>query len=168
MGMWDGHAWCWVFSWNRVLRGRNTGFLAKIYAILSRVQLDKETEDRLVWKANNTGRIFLVKSLYGLLNPSPPLNTAFSFRGIWRGLVPSKVEIFCWMAIINKINTRSMLVKRGILDTSAANCTICLVEEEMVDHLFIHCYKHRLIWSKIINWCGLAWCCPRNLANLFS
>jgi len=72
------------------------------------------------------------------------------------------------MAIINKINTRSMLVKRGILDTSAANCPICLVEEEMVDHLFLHCYKHWLIWSKIINWWGLAWCCPGNLANLFS
>jgi len=27
--MWDDHAWCWVFSWNRVLRGRNTGLLAK-------------------------------------------------------------------------------------------------------------------------------------------
>jgi hypothetical protein len=81
MGMWDGHAWCWVFSWNRVLRGRNTGLLAKMYAILSRVQLDKETEDRLVWKANNTGR-FSVKSLCGLLNPSPPLNIVFSLKGI--------------------------------------------------------------------------------------
>jgi len=69
------------------LRGRNAGLLAKMYAILSRVQLNKETEDRLVWKANNTGR-FLVKSLYGLVNPSPPLNTIFSFRRIWRGLVP--------------------------------------------------------------------------------
>jgi len=29
MRMWDDHAWCWVFSWNRVLRGRNTGLLAK-------------------------------------------------------------------------------------------------------------------------------------------
>jgi hypothetical protein len=64
-----------------------------MYAILSRVQLDKETEDRLVWKANNTGR-FLVKSLYGLLNLNPPLNTVFSFRGIWRGLVPPKIKVF--------------------------------------------------------------------------
>lgn len=167
MGMWDGHAWCWVFSWIRDLRGRNTGLLTQMYAILSRMQLDKEAEDRLVWKANNTGR-YSVKSLCGLLSPSSPLNTVFSFKGIWRGLVPPKVEVFCWMAIINKINTRSMLVKRGILDISAAICPICLAEEEMVDHLFIHCYKHWLIWSKIINWWGLAWCCPRNLANLFS
>ncbi|XP_073266627.1 uncharacterized protein [Populus alba] len=138
----------WLDDWTdngslakKVLRGRNTRLLAKMYVILSRVQLDKETEDRLVWKANNTER-FWVKSLCGLLNLSPPLNTVFSFKGIWRGLVPPKVKVFCWMAIINKINTRSMLVRRGILDTSAANCPICLVEEEMVDHLFIHCYKH--------------------------
>ncbi|KAJ6925966.1 hypothetical protein NC651_010415 [Populus alba x Populus x berolinensis] len=167
MGMWDGHAWCWVFSWIRDLRGRNTGLLTQMYAILSRMQLDKEAEDRLVWKANNTGR-YSVKSLCGLLSPSSPLNTVFSFKGIWRGLVPPKVEVFCWMAIINKIKTRSMLVKRGILDISDAICPICMAEEEMVDHLFIHCYKHWLIWSKIIHWWGLAWCCPRNLANLFS
>jgi hypothetical protein len=35
MGMWDGYAWCWVFSWNKVLRGRNTGLLAKMYTFLS-------------------------------------------------------------------------------------------------------------------------------------
>ncbi|XP_034926097.1 uncharacterized protein [Populus alba] len=80
MGMWDGHAWCWVFSWIRDLRGRNTGLLTQMYAILSRMQLDKEAEDRLVWKANNTGR-YSVKSLCGLLSPSSPLNTVFSFKG---------------------------------------------------------------------------------------
>jgi len=138
------------------LRGRNTGLLAKMYAILSRVQLDKETEDRFVWKVNNTGRgivplkVGVLISLWAF-NPNPSLNNVFSFRGIWRGIVPLKVEVFCWMTIINKINTRNMLVRRGILDTSAANCHICLVEEEMVDHLFIRCYKHWLIWSKIIN-----------------
>ena len=121
IGIWDGHAWCWVFSWNRDLRGRNTGFLAQMYVILSRMHLDKEAKDRLVWKANNTGR-YSVKSLCRLLTPSSPLNIVFSFRGIWRGLVPPKVEVFCWMAIIHKINTRSMLVKRGILDN--LNCKL--------------------------------------------
>ncbi|KAJ6921734.1 hypothetical protein NC652_015617 [Populus alba x Populus x berolinensis] len=93
MGMWDGHAWCWVFSWNRDLRGRNTGLLAQMYVILSRMQLDKEAEDRLVWKANNTGR-YLVKSLCGLLTPSSPLNIVFSFKGFgeWDSLVYGKFQ----------------------------------------------------------------------------
>jgi hypothetical protein len=72
------------------------------------------------------------------------------------------------MALIKKINTRSMLVRRGILDISVAACPICLAEEESVDHILLHCHKHWIVWSKIINWWGLAWCCPKNLAALFS
>ncbi|XP_073266626.1 uncharacterized protein [Populus alba] len=69
------------------------------------LQMDKHGEDRLIWKDNNFGR-FSVKSLCGLLSPKPSTNNAFSFAGIWKGIVPPKVEIFCWMTIINRINTR--------------------------------------------------------------
>jgi len=64
MGMWDGHAWFWLFTWIRPLRGRNSGLLDQMTAILSRVHLDKDAEDRLVCKVNSTGR-FSVKSLCG-------------------------------------------------------------------------------------------------------
>ena len=131
--MWDGHAWFWLFTWIRPLRGGNSGLLDQMTAILSRVHLDKDAEDRLVWKANSTGR-FSVKSPCGLLSHKPPIDTSFSFTEIWRGIVPLKVEVFCWMAIIKKINTRSMLVRRCRLDISAAACPICLDEEELVDH----------------------------------
>ncbi|XP_073262649.1 uncharacterized protein [Populus alba] len=103
--------------------------LGLLNAILLKVHPDKDDEDRLVWKANSTGR-FSVKSLCGMLSPYPSMDTSFSFTGIWRGIVPPKVEIFCWMAIIKKINTRSMLVRKGILDISAAACPICFIEEE--------------------------------------
>nr|XP_034926763.1 putative disease resistance protein RGA4 [Populus alba] len=93
MGIWDGHAWFWLFNWTRPLRGRNYGLLDQMNAILSKVHPNKDAEDRLVWKANSTGR-FSVKSLCGLLSPNPPMDTSFSFIGIWRGIVPPKVEIF--------------------------------------------------------------------------
>ncbi|KAJ6906639.1 hypothetical protein NC652_024149 [Populus alba x Populus x berolinensis] len=101
MAIWDGHAWFWLLNWTRPLRGRNFGLLDQLNAILLKVHPDKDDEDRLVWKANSTGR-FSVKSLCGLLSPNPPMDTSFSFSGIWRGIVPPKVEIFCWMAIIKK------------------------------------------------------------------
>jgi hypothetical protein len=154
MGMWEGYEWIWVFSWIRPLRGRNIGLLDQLYAILSIVHMDKDGEDRLIWKDNKSGR-FSVKSLCGLLSPEPSTNNGFSFVRIWKGIVPPKVEIFCWIAIINIINTRCMLVQIGILDSSESNCPICLVEEESVDHILLHCHKHRLIWSKIIKWWGL-------------
>ena len=87
---------------------------------------------------------------------------------IWKGIVPPKIEIFCWMAIINRINTRCMLVRRGILSSSKSNCPICLVEAESVDHILLQCHKHWLIWSKIIKWWGLVWCCPKSFSDLWS
>jgi hypothetical protein len=55
MGMWDGHARFWLFSWIRPLRGRNYSLLDQMTVILSTVHLNKDAEDRLVWKANSTG-----------------------------------------------------------------------------------------------------------------
>jgi len=72
------------------------------------------------------------------------------------------------MTIINRLNTRGVLVRRGVLECLNFNCPICLVEEESVDHLILHCHKHWIIWSKIIKWWGLSWCCPKNLSGLFS
>ena len=167
MGIWDGFDWIWLFSWSRPLRGRNIGLLEQLYVVLSTVHLDNEAEDRLIWKDNKSGR-FSVKSLCGLLSPTHYSTNGFSFAGIWKGVVPPKVEIFCWMAIINKLNTRGVLVRRGVLDSSNSNCPICLVEEESVDHLLLHCHKHWIIWSRIIKWWGLSWCCPKNLSCLFS
>jgi hypothetical protein len=118
-------------------------------------------------KDNKSGR-FSVKYLCGLLSPTHYPNNDFSFAGIWKGVVPPKVEIFCWMAIINRLNTRGVLVRRGVLDSSDSNCPICLVEEESVDHLILHCHKHWIIWSKIIKWWGLSWCCPKKFSGLFS
>jgi len=109
-----------------------------------------------------------VKSLYGLLSPKPSINSGFSFAGIWKGIVPSKVEIFCWMAIINRINTRCILVRRGILGSSESNYAVYLVEEELVYHILLHCHKHWLIWSKIIKWWGLVWCCPKSFSDMWS
>ena len=96
---------------------RNIGLLDQMYVILSKVHFDKDVKNKLIWKNNTTDR-FLDKSLCGLLSSNPSIDTIFIFAGIWRGIVPSKVKVFCWIAIINKINIRSMLFKRGILDIS--------------------------------------------------
>jgi hypothetical protein len=32
----------------------------------------------------------------------------------------------------------------------------------------MHCLNHYIIWSKVNNWWGLAWCCLNSLSTLFS
>lgn len=65
---------------------------------------------------SNSIREFSVKSLCWLLNSSLRINNNISFNGLWKVLVPPKVEVFCWLAILNRLNTRGMLSKRGIID----------------------------------------------------
>jgi len=66
------------------------------------------------------------------------------------------------------MKTSCMLVRRGILGCSESYCPICLVEEESVDHILLHCHKHWLIWSKIIKWWGLVRFCPKSFSNMWS
>lgn len=39
------------------------------------------------------------------------------------------------MVILGEINTRRVLVKRGILDVNETNCPLCLVYEEKIYHV---------------------------------
>jgi hypothetical protein len=103
--------------------------------------LKEETKDILIWKHNNNGE-YSVKSLSFLHAPQGIANNYNFFIGFWKGLVPPKVEVFFWMAILGKINTRGILVKRGILDSNEANCPLCMLCEETIDHALLHCYKH--------------------------
>jgi len=78
------------------------------------------------------------------------------------------MEISFWMVILNKINTRGVLVRRGILGINDAMCPLCMSTfVELVDHLTIHCHYRWSIWLKLIEWWGLSWCCPGNLSDLF-
>jgi hypothetical protein len=71
------------------------------------------------------------------------------------------------MAIFGKINTRGVLVCRGILDARDASCPFCLVLEESVDHVLIHCPNTLHIWARFIDWWSISWSCPGNLSDMF-
>lgn len=42
------------------------------------------------------------------------LNCSEAVKRIWRGLVPYKVEIFLWMAILGELNTKAKLYQLRI------------------------------------------------------
>lgn len=74
-------------------------------------------------------------------------------HGLWCGLVPYRIEIFAWLAILRKLNTKDRLVRLGIIDAPNANCVFCNSSEESCDHIFLH---YPLAWS-LWNWWLLIW-----------
>ncbi len=39
-------------------------------------------------------------------------------------------------------------------------CCMCKVDDESVDHLFIHCWAARMLWSLVFRSVGIDWVLP--------
>ena len=94
-------------------------------------------------------------------NPSPILSK------IWKGFVPLRIEIFSWLAIREKINTKQKLVSLNILLESEAHCLFCNSSMENASHLLLHCYFEKSLWNW---WCelwNLSWVSPTSIELAF-
>lgn len=70
--------------------------------------------------------------------------------------VASKVLIFGWTLILNKMFIRMESLKQGIIE-SVDNivCSLCFLNEEDVIHLFCSCSYSNLIWFNFCVWIGV-------------
>ncbi|CAN1797497.1 hypothetical protein LINPERHAP1_LOCUS21287, partial [Linum perenne] len=71
----------------------------------------------------------------------------FPFDTIWIKAVPLKIQCFVWLIFHNRISTLDVLKARGFCLPN--RCALCLHNEELASHLFIHCPFISSIWSKI-------------------
>ena len=84
------------------------------------------------------------------------------WKSIWAGLVPPKVEIFCWQMIRGRIAVREQLARRGLLNWDAAVCALCKSKVETVGHLFFSCKLSWLIWMYCCSIWDVSWVIHNN------
>ncbi|XP_058727177.1 uncharacterized protein LOC131598612 [Vicia villosa] len=75
---------------------------------------------------------------------------------VWNSWMPSKVKIFAWRLLKDRLATRVQLVKRNILeDNNTSHCAFgCLIQED-TNHLFLNCIIAKGVWLKICAWLGI-------------
>ena len=167
LGFWEGMNWVWTFSWKRSLRPQDWVEKARLEELLKQVCPSLQTQDRTIWAYNRSG-VFSAKSVTMELNKIRAAAHHDAIRGIWRGLVPHRIEVFVWLALLGKINTRGKLASIGIIPIENNTCPLCLHEEETSDHLLLHCSFSSQLW---LWWCNLwqiSWCFPRTLREAFN
>ena len=69
-----------------------------------------------------------------------------------RAFVPRSSFIF-WLAVLNKLKTRNILQKQGIIQSNT--CPFCYTKEESTFHLFFICPFSTLCVDKVISCLGL-------------
>jgi len=137
-------------------------------ALLERFALGVE-EDKWLWTSDEGGS-FSVKSSYRVLEGIAVLEDVLSaleervFGDMLKSPAPSKVIAFSWMALLDRIPTRSNLeVRRVLTQEDPRNCVLCGHREDTSTHLFLHCDVAWLFWRLVFDWLGVNFITPQNL-----
>ncbi|XP_058760381.1 uncharacterized protein LOC131633708 [Vicia villosa] len=124
------------------------------------VVLNSDVQDDFVWFPQGE-MSFSVSGGYSLISRNAfhqSLNSVelLAVNQIWKTQVPSKIQVFGWRCIKDRIATREQLLKRGILLGSEANvCVFCSSVGESILHLLIHCPFAAEVWNQVCAWAGI-------------
>lgn len=72
---------------------------------------------------------------------------SFVMALVWKIKVPSKMQVFGWKFISNRIATKEKLAKTSIIvDDNDKVCPFCLLDIETLNHLMVQCVYAKLVW----------------------
>lgn len=160
----DGLRWNWAFDWTRPLRSHDISELQLLRSLLEPVCLSIKGKDELIWTAHKNG-IFSVKSFHNELANHNINGPQKMIAGLWKILVPYRVEIFVWLAMLGTLNTKDKLIRLGILEASNGPCLLCNSEPESGEHLFLHCSVASSMWMWWLNMWNIQWCFASSISD---
>ncbi|XP_058734304.1 uncharacterized protein LOC131606034 [Vicia villosa] len=116
-------------------------------------------DDLFIWWKNSSG--YPVKVAYDMLLEGRVRGLRLggslvkALDHFWKTKIPSKVLVFGWRLLLDKLPTKVNFSKREILSTPIEIvCPFCGLEEEDSDHLFASCSVTFLWWTKFCDWLG--------------
>ena len=88
----------------------------------------------------------------------------FPVKAIWKSKAPIKACFLVWAASKGKVPTEIMLKRRNF--SLASRCVMCSHEEELVDHLFVHCKWVSSLWALGLSLMGISWVQSSNVKDV--
>jgi hypothetical protein len=172
-GNWENNIWRWSLTWRRSLFVWEEELRLEMLAELQGVVLSS-IGDKWIW-SEDSGGVFSVKTCYDLLTRRVTHGSLFSedqkfvFRGVWKSVAPLKVIAFSWQMLLDRIPTRSNLLRRGVrLNGEEAGCILCGAISENSVHLLLHCPVASAVWYKLCRWLRFYFANPPNLFISFA
>jgi hypothetical protein len=160
MGSVVHNAWERIFVWTEPLSIDEAASEIELLNLLFPFQPFPDVEDRHRWIPSSAG-IFSVKCAYNdLLNRAVLVNLddtmIHSLELLWKNNVPSKISIFGWRLLIERLPTREALINKGIIINNSDNrCVLCSNHGESIFHVFVQCHFSSTVWREIFTWLGL-------------
>jgi hypothetical protein len=153
----NGTNWSW--QWINSLTDFEEQELNNLRELLVGFSVQRNCPDKWKWMSGPTC-IFSVKSCYNLLldlrqHEALDQEVLEATTKLWRNDVPSKIKVFGWRLLLERLPTRETLHYRGILNNPHdLPCVFCFRYTEDCAHLFYRCSFSKGIWEAVFNWVG--------------
>ena len=166
MGWFEGQTWRWTLTWQRELTAEEQPQFSQLLGLLQHHHPVRNTRDIIKWGTKGT---FAVKELISKANSLSNEEAGIDnlVCTVWKNLAPPKVEFMLWLALLGKLNTRDMLVKKGILASQENVCSFCRAQPEDIDHLLLQCQVSWNIWCTIAGDLGVQICTHNNFRQFY-
>ncbi|KAG2265310.1 hypothetical protein Bca52824_072389 [Brassica carinata] len=105
--------------------------------------------DSYMWLASKSGTYSAKSGYYAAttMETEAPIENQRTFKTIWNRKTSPKLQLFLWKVVQGALVLGENLAKRGLMANVA--CRYC-GEIETSEHIFLHCYHTRQIWSNTI------------------
>ncbi|GJS91989.1 reverse transcriptase domain, reverse transcriptase zinc-binding domain protein [Tanacetum coccineum] len=130
-GRWVEGVWEWVWDWVRPPRGRAVEDLDNLNELLGDVSFSQDRVDRWDWKLGTNG-VFSVRSLACWIEEWRVSSMVGVNKTRWNNIVPRKINVFVWRALLGRLPVRVELDKKCI-DLDSLLCPNC---EHVVESVF--------------------------------
>jgi len=101
-----------------------------------------------------------MRGTYCFLTASDDLVYKGHIPKVWHQHVPSKVSIFAWRLLRDRLPTKNNLVRRRVLQSTNIMYIAGCGCSETAEHLFIGCNIFGSIWNMAWQWVGITYVSP--------
>ncbi|MCI39333.1 F-box family protein, partial [Trifolium medium] len=71
------------------------------------------------------------------------------FEKIWLSPAPSKIIVFSWQLLYDRLPSKTNLYRRGVVhDSGNQDCVWCVAKPESGIHLLLHCDFAQIVWRE--------------------
>ncbi|XP_024632198.1 uncharacterized protein [Medicago truncatula] len=84
---------------------------------------------------------------------------------VWHKLIPSKVSLFVWRLLRDRLPTKDNLARRRVIPAANTTCSAICDNLETARHLFLECNVLSSIWPSVLHWLGSSAVLPGELRH---
>ena len=142
--------WRWALSWKQELTLEDQLHLTQLQGVSQMYHPVQDEGDQILWCRKISFSTKALMSEASKLSQGQGRAMVDTLAPIvWTHIAPPRVEFMTWLALLGKLNTREMLMKKGIIPPEANVCTFCSSQPESIDHLLLGCSLSRNIWISL-------------------